>query len=944
MKIKDIKISYTIAFFSCLFLIVFYLWWYFNSLILDEIGSFSIVFKTNTIYLFIFSIICYAFFFVPIFLSGISVQKKLNSTFNEDFVHLFDIINKIGAIVLSLFLFLIFYDELHLKAISFINAQSFNELAPLSNRDIGYFIFQRPFLLALSKNIFIALIASFCYSIFMYIAGFEIYGLYLRKKRAKNIQYVQIKNLGQKTFWLNPKFYDIMELQESTSQELSKTTRGGKLKKKSKFFDKVFFVRDINEFYTKSGLNKITLQKILFVLYTIFNIIKKNYKKLIENDHSLKDLLAKLSLIITSLILLYYLGLDGIIYSNFWGLEGVGYIEYSYWNIGFRALIILSLVLLITNIYFIKNEKLKIALKISFTCLALPLATLLFYYIVYFFSINSDNYLQNSKFIQYNIQNTSKAYNIDGFYQNHDISLSTETEGYLDDYFRFTYEKALEEKKREDQISDGSEDAFWERTKDIFEEYDIYAKDVTEILQSLNDMNTEVEGQTPEETQQKAMEKISELLKKSSDVTSGLGDTFDEVKQELEDFPTRFKKMFGGFDKIFSHSDMRAMITKELEFDDSVNKSHYNNFMANPLVVKENDELKLSILSPRESLRRNFSPNNYDVEFQDTHGYGADLLNLLGQNIYGFQRGTKEMKISKEYLTPNIDRFQIYYGKNIRQSAITNTRILENDNFGKNNHTYQGSGGLYLNGFNKFLTSLYLKIPSLLFDSNVSERSKALLNRNIIDRAKQALPFLYIDENPYMIISDEGTLKWIIDAYTFTNKYPFSNKTMINRQEIQDINYIKNSVKIVIDAYDGKLDAYAIDQNDPILRMYQKAYPGIIKNAPLPEYVQENAIYPVNLLKLKFEIFERYNKENRSIEDFVSNANVKTLSNYKLNNNFKSNIYYSLLDVTGDNQKNFVTIIPIRKYTSEQTKLDRLIIVLNGMQSNEQIGIYNFID
>ena len=947
MKFKDIKISYTITFLSCLILIIFYLWWYFNSLILDEIGSFSTVFKTNTIYLFIFSIICYALFFIPIFLSGISVQKKLNSTFNEDFVHLFDIINKIGAIVLSLFLFLIFYDELHLKAISFINAQSFNELAPLSSRDIGYFIFQRPFLVALSKNIFIALIASFAYSVFLYIAGFEIYALYLRKKRARHIHYVQTKNIGKKTFWLNPKFYDIMKLQENTSQELSKTTRGGKLKKKGKFFDKVFFVRDINEFYTKSGLNKITLQKILFVLYTIFNMLKKNYKKLIGNDHSLKDLLTKLSLITTSLILLYYLGLDGIVYSNFWGLEGVGYIEYSYWSIGFRTLIISSVVLLITNIYYIKNNKLKRALKIGLACIALPIASFIFYYIVYFFSINSDNYMQNSAFIQYNIQSTAKAYNIDEFYKNRNLSFSTDTESYLDDYFRFTYEKAVEQKMREDEITDGSQDAFWERTQDIFEEYDIYAQDVNKILQSLSDMNTEVEGQNPEESQQKAMEKMRELLERSGNVTSGLGDTFEEAKQELEDFPTRFKNRFGEFDKIFSHGDMEAMVSKELKFDESVNKSYYNNFMANPVVITENKELKLGILSPRETVRRNTSPSKHDIEFQDTHGYGADLLNLSGQNIFGFQRGTKEMKISNEYLTPNIKRFQIYYGKHTRQSAITNTRMLENDNFGKNHHTYQGNGGIYLNGLNKFLTSLHIKRPSLLFDPNVSERSRALLNRNVIDRAKKALPFLHIDKNPYMIISDEGKLKWVIDAYTFTNKYPFSNKTTINTQkiqDIQDINYIRNSVRIVVDAYDGKLEAYAIDSNDPILKMYQKAYPGIIKNEPLPAYVKKNSIYPVNLLSLQFEIFERYNKENTDIQDFVNSANVQTISNYKLDNNFKNNIYYSLLDVTGDNEKNFVTLIPIRKYNTEQTKLDKLIIVLNGVQSKEQIGIYKFID
>ena len=104
--------------------------------------------------------------------------------------------------------------------------------------------------------------------------------------------------------------------------------------------------------------------------------------------------------------------------------------------------------------------------------------------------------------------------------------------------------------------------------------------------------------------------------------------------------------------------------------------------------------------------------------------------------------------------------------------------------------------------------------------------SKILLNRNIRERAKTLLPYLLYDENPYMVIRDNGDLVWVLDAYTTSNSYPFSQKTTISYEgRNKSINYIRNSIKVIIDAYDGTTNFYITDTSDPIAMLYYNIYP-----------------------------------------------------------------------------------------------------------------------
>lgn len=153
----------------------------------------------------------------------------------------------------------------------------------------------------------------------------------------------------------------------------------------------------------------------------------------------------------------------------------------------------------------------------------------------------------------------------------------------------------------------------------------------------------------------------------------------------------------------------------------------------------------------------------------------------------------------------------------------------------------------------------------MIFSSKVTSESKVLINRDIVERAKTVAPFLEYDENPYLIVSDEGRLVWVLDAYTTSNLYPYSQsiKIKIDEQE-KNINYIRNSVKVLVDSYDGTMQFYITDKSDPVIRAYEKAYPTLFQDLDieeLPEYVWENIKYPEYLFNIQAQILENYHEK-----------------------------------------------------------------------------------
>lgn len=143
----------------------------------------------------------------------------------------------------------------------------------------------------------------------------------------------------------------------------------------------------------------------------------------------------------------------------------------------------------------------------------------------------------------------------------------------------------------------------------------------------------------------------------------------------------------------------------------------------------------------------------------------------------------------------------------------------------------------------------------LLVSSNVNSRSRIIINRNIEERVKKIMPYLKYESDPYMTIVG-GRLYWIVDAYTTSQYYPYSEPYS---GKVGSTNYIRNSIKVTIDAYNGDVNFYVIDNEDPIAETYKKIYPDLFKNiSTMPEGLREHIRYPNNMFKIQASVYEKY--------------------------------------------------------------------------------------
>jgi hypothetical protein len=168
--------------------------------------------------------------------------------------------------------------------------------------------------------------------------------------------------------------------------------------------------------------------------------------------------------------------------------------------------------------------------------------------------------------------------------------------------------------------------------------------------------------------------------------------------------------------------------------------------------------------------------------------------------------------------------------------------------------TYAGRGGVRVGGFlRRLVLAAHFRSLKVLLSSDITSESRALYVRGIRQRSRAALPFLGFDGDPYLVVTDSGRLKWILDAYTATTRYPYAQPLR------NGTNYLRNSVKVVIDAYDGDVTAYLADSTDPIALTLAKAFPGILQPlASLPADLRAHLRYPEDLFRLQSEMYATY--------------------------------------------------------------------------------------
>jgi uncharacterized membrane protein (UPF0182 family) len=321
-----------------------------------------------------------------------------------------------------------------------------------------------------------------------------------------------------------------------------------------------------------------------------------------------------------------------------------------------------------------------------------------------------------------------------------------------------------------------------------------------------------------------------------------------------------------------------------------------------------NGKLRQVFISARE-----LDNSNREVKFQTwqnkhifyTHGYGvvASYTNTVGSS------GLPEF-ILKDIPTSGIfkiDRPQIYFGEVNNDYVIVDAKSNEIDYpYGNENKEtrYQGKAGIKLTPLNRLLFTINYGSLNFLLSNDITSESRILLNREIMNRVEKIAPFLNYDEDPYLVISN-GKLYWIIDAYTTTNRYPFS-------EPYRGINYIRNSVKVVVDAYDGKVDFYLSDPTDAIGITIGKIYKGIFKNInQMPEDLKAHLRYSEDVFMAQATVYEKYHMNNPSV--FYNSEDLWAIAKYKGASNEKDqNVepVYQVMRLPGEKDENFLLTIP----------------------------------
>ncbi|WP_333888109.1 UPF0182 family protein [Clostridium sp.] len=244
-----------------------------------------------------------------------------------------------------------------------------------------------------------------------------------------------------------------------------------------------------------------------------------------------------------------------------------------------------------------------------------------------------------------------------------------------------------------------------------------------------------------------------------------------------------------------------------------------------------------------------------------THGYGmvmskVNSVTSEGQPDFVIKDIPPENSTGIKLTNP-----RIYYGEKTNDYAIVDTKMSEFDypKGGDNsNNNYNGNGGIKMNAINKLLFSINQRDVNFMLSTDITNNSKILINRNIVERARKIAPFLTYDSDPYIVVNG-GRLYWIIDAYTTSNRYPFS--------EPQDnVNYMRNSVKVIVDAVDGSINYYIVDKTDPIIMSYSKIFPDLFKNiSELPSGFKEHLKYPEDMFNTQCSVMGKYHVDDPGV-------------------------------------------------------------------------------
>ncbi len=386
------------------------------------------------------------------------------------------------------------------------------------------------------------------------------------------------------------------------------------------------------------------------------------------------------------------------------------------------------------------------------------------------------------------------------------------------------------------------------------------------------------------------------------------------------------------------------VVLKTLDYNQT-GTGYYSYRNANIAKYKVSGENKLVYISTREITNSGRTYNNKTYEY--THGKGQIVVDSTSTTEAGaINYIQKDVSGKDEQL--GTTNSEIYFGLETNDIIATNTKNKKEYDYTdedglEHTSTYNGNAGLQLGFIDRLILGIKTGDLKLAFSSEITNDSKILINRNIIKRVKEAMPYLIYDEEPYTVVTEEGKIVWVIDAYTVSSEYPYSQYTTIEHDGIKEkINYIRNSVKVIIDAYDGTMRFYVTDKTDPIAMAYRNIYTTLFEdiNTEIPQDISEHFVYPKYLYNVQAKLLKIYHNVKADILyrkddlwDFAKyNNTIITKSSGTV-----LKPYYTMFNLNG---KSEIGLIQVYTPDSKQNLISYLVGTTEG--NANKLKLYKF--
>ena len=292
-----------------------------------------------------------------------------------------------------------------------------------------------------------------------------------------------------------------------------------------------------------------------------------------------------------------------------------------------------------------------------------------------------------------------------------------------------------------------------------------------------------------------------------------------------------------------------------------------------------------------------------------THGYGVVMSPVTEIAQEGFPKFYIQDIPPVSNTNIKVTKPAIYFGEKTDTYVIVNGKQKEFDYpvGAENVYTnYEGNNGIRINSFfRRLMLSWELKDYKIILATNITNKSQVLMNRSLTERVNKIAPYLAYDGDPYIVIGNDGRLFWMQDAYTFADKYPYSQP-----YDNAGNNYVRNSVKVVVDAYTGEMTFYVADPTDPVVQTYQRIFPQLYKSmADMPADLKSHIRYPVDLMSIQAEIYRSYHMSDPGV--FYNKEDNWVIPGELINGQQKQiEPYYIIMRLPGAAEAEYILMLP----------------------------------